>query len=207
MNGVKKYLYLGIGLFTATLAVSLYVSVKEKKAIERKWEDAAMNAKSYGSLFSNSINRNAAFRLTIKQLENSNDSIFKELEATRKELKVKDSKLRSLVYASSSFSKSDTIVLKDTLFRDPCIKADTILSDKWYSIKVGLHYPSTITVMPEFRSVKDIVVSARRETVNPPKKFFLFRWFQKKHTVLNIDVIERNPHVKDENCRYVEIIK
>lgn len=84
---------------------------------------------------------------------------------------------------------------------------DTLLYNEWYSVKVGLKYPSTIIVKPEYKSVKNIAISTKRETVNPPKKFFLLRWFQKKHTVLHIDIIEKNPYVQNQNCRYVEIIK
>ena len=82
-----------------------------------------------------------------------------------------------------------------------------MLSDEWYSIRVGLRYPSMVAVKPEFKSVKNIIVSAKKETVNPPKRFFLFRWFQRKQVVLNVDVVEKNPYVQSENNRYVEIIR
>lgn len=207
MNVMRKYIYIGIAIVVAALIASLYVTIKKKRAIEKELKNATMNVKTYSNMFSTSQNKNAAFKLTVEQLEQSNDSVFNELNAVRNDLKVKDSKLQSLMHLSSSFSKTDTIILKDTLFRDNSISADTLLSDEWYSVKVGLHYPSTITVSPEFRSMKNIVVSSKRETINPPKKFFLLRWFQKKHTVLNIDVVEKNPYVKDESSRYVEIIK
>jgi hypothetical protein len=81
------------------------------------------------------------------------------------------------------------------------------MGDKWYQLSLGLEYPSMITVKPYFKSEKHIVVSSKKETVNPPKKFFLFRWFQKKHVIIHVDVIEKNPYVSDENSRYVEIMK
>ena len=84
---------------------------------------------------------------------------------------------------------------------------DTLLYDNWYSVRIGLSYPSTVTVEPQFESEKHIVVSTKKETVNPPKKFFLFRWLQKKHTVLKVNVVEKNPYVQNEDSRYVEIIK
>ena len=140
-------------------------------------------------------------------MEHSNDSILQKLNATREELKVKDSKLQSMQYVTSGFSKADTIVYRDTLFKETVLLLDTLLSDEWYSLKVGLRYPSTIAVEPEFKSEKHIVVSTKRETVNPPKKFFLLRWFQKKQTVLNIDVVEKNPYVEQQTNRYVEIVR
>lgn len=194
-------------LLIPILTVALILTVKSRGKIEKRWKESTENVKSYSELFSNSENKNRGFKLTIDQLQYFNDSILRELNETRESLKVKDSKLKSLQYLSSTFIKYDTLIIKDTLFKDPQIQVDTVLSDEWYSIRIGLKYPSTVTVNPMFRSVKHIVVSSKRETINPPKKFFLFRWFQKKHTVLNIDVIEKNPYMKEQNSRYIEIIK
>ena len=207
MEKIKKYIHIGMTLLIPILTVALILTVKSRGKIEKRWKESTENVKSYSELFSNSENKNRGFKLTIDQLQYFNDSILRELNETREALKVKDSKLKSLQYLSSTFIKYDTLIIKDTLFKDPQIQIDTILSDEWYSIRIGLKYPSTITVNPMFRSVKHIVVSSRRETVNPPKKFFLFRWFQKKHTILNIDIIEKNSYIKEQNSRYIEIIK
>lgn len=208
MNKNIKY-FLICGLILSVLSViNNYYLVKSKLSADKKWKEAVENAKAYSELFSNSENKNRAFKLTIDQLKSSNDSIFKELNEARKELKVKDSKLKSLLYVSSSFSKVDTITLKgDTIFKDSHINIDTLLSDEWYSVKVGLKYPSTVTVEPTFKSIKYIVVSAKKETVNPPKRFFLFRWFQKKQIRLNVDVVEKNPYVQNQDNRFVEIVR
>lgn len=202
-----KYIYLGISILMIVLFVSIYALFSTKRSTDKKWKEAVENAKAYSELFSNSENKNRAFKLTIDQLKNSNDSIFQELNEARKELKVKDSKLKSLQYVSSSFSKVDTITLRDTIFRDSHVNIDTLLSDDWYSVKVGLKYPSTVTVEPTFKSIKFIVVSAKKETVNPPKRFFLFRWFQKKQIRLNVNVVEKNPYVQNQDNRFVEIVR
>lgn len=203
-----KYIYLGVAILMVVLFVSIYTLFNTKRSADKKWKEAIENAKAYSELFSNSEDKNRAFKLTIDQLKNSNDSIFKELNDARKELKVKDSKLKSLQYVSSSFSKVDTITLKgDTIFKDSHVNIDTLLSDEWYSVKVGLKYPSTVTVEPTFKSIKYIVVSAKKETVNPPKRFFLFRWFQKKQIRLNVDVVEKNPYMQNQDNRFVEIVR
>lgn len=208
MNKNIKY-FLICGLVLSVLSViNNYYLVKSKLSADKKWKEAVENAKAYSELFSNSEDKSRAFKLTIDQLKNSNDSIFKVLNEARKELKVKDSKLKSLQYVSSSFSKVDTITLKgDTIFKDSHVNIDTLLSDEWYSVKVGLKYPSTVTVEPTFKSIKYIVVSAKKETVNPPKRFFLFRWFQKKQIRLNVDVVEKNPYVQNQDNRFVEIVR
>ena len=207
MEKIKKYIHIGMTLLIPILTVALILTVKSRGKIEKRWKESTENVKSYSELFSNSENKNKGFKLTIDQLQYFNDSILRELNETREALRIKDSKLKSLQYLSSTFIKYDTLIIKDTLFKDPQIQVDTVLSDEWYSIRLGLKYPSTVTVNPMFRSIKHIVVSSRKETINPPKKFFLFRWFQKKHTVLNIDVIEKNPYMKEQNSRYIEIIK
>lgn len=204
---MKSYLYIGIALFGITSVIIIGVLLNKRSETEKKWKEAVENAKAYNELFSNSKNKNRAFKLTIEQLKNFNDSIFQELNKTRKELKVKDSRLKSLQYISSSFSKVDTITLRDTIFKDSHVNIDTLLSDDWYSVKVELKYPSTVIVEPIFKSIKYIVVSAKKETVNPPKRFFLFRWFQKKQIRLNVNVVEKNPYVQSQDNRFLEIVK
>ena len=204
MRQIRKYIYTVI---IALMAFTLIITLKGKRAMEKKWKDAMVNVKAYDEQYSTTIDKSRALKLTIDQLKYSNDSIVKELDMTRRELKVKDSKLKSLQYLSSEFTKTDTITMRDTIFRSREINIDTLLSDEWYSVGVGLKYPSSVTATPRFRSVKSIVVYSKRETVNPPKKFFLFRWFQKRHTVLNVKVMEKNPYVKNQDNKFIEIVR
>lgn len=204
---IKTGIYIGVTVLVVGLGISLAYSLVRCRNLEKQWETAMGNVKAYSDQCSTLQNSNRAFKLTIDQLESSTDSVFQELNAVRKELRIKDSKLQSMQYVSSTFARADTIVLKDTVFKDSSVKVDTVLSDEWYSVKVKLEYPSMVAVKPEFKSMKNIVVSVKRETVNPPKKFFLWRWFQKRHNVVRVDVVEKNPYVKDENNRYVEIVK
>lgn len=106
----------------------------------------------------------------------------------RKELKIKDKDLKQMQYLLSEATKKDTIVFRDTLFREPTLDIDTIIGDKWYSIRLGLKYPNLITTNPTFISEKYIIVNKKKETINPPKKFFLFRWFQRKHWVMEVNI-------------------
>lgn len=195
-------------LFLAML-IALVLTSKYSAELKEKWETAMGNIKSYDSLLSAEKKKNAAFQLTVEQLEYFNDSILKALDETRKELNIKDKNLKALQQVISSFRKTDTIRITqvDTLFRDPSLALDTLLGDEWYSLRLGLKYPSMIAVQPDFKSEKHIIVSVKKETVNPPKKFWLFRLFQKKHKVLQVDVVEKNPYVENESSRYIEIIK
>lgn len=204
---MKKYFYIGIIILIGVLSLQLYLEKKYNKSLEESWKNATENTKTYSELFSNSDSKNRAYKLSIEQLNSSKDSIFQQLCKVKEELKIKDSRLQSLQYMASSYSKVDTITFTDTLFKDPQVKVDTLISDNWYSVKLGLEYPATIVVQPTFKSKRVVAVSMKKETVNPPKKFFLFRWFQKKQYVLNVDVIEENPYVENMDNRYVEIVK
>lgn len=204
-----KYLDMNKWLILAviSLGIALFASMKQSINANKKWEIAMANVKAYSKMLSEEEGKSTAYQLTIDQLKYYQDSILKKLNDTRKELGIKDKRLEAMQYVASSFVKADTIVYRDTIFREPSFAMDTLLGDEWYKIELGLKYPSTVTVKPEFKSEKHIVVSTKKETVNPPKKFFLFRWFQKKHLVLKVDVVEKNPYVDGETSRYVEIIR
>lgn len=202
---MKKYFI--FGAVVLVLIAALVVSFHYNSGIKDKLDVANANLKAYDALLSTEKKQNIAHQLTIDQLNYFNDSVLNELNETRKELKIKDKNLKALQSVHSVFTRVDTLVLNDTIFKEPSFALDTLIGDDWYSLQLGLKFPSTIAAKPTFKSDKHIIVSVRKETVNPPKKFFLFRWFQKRHTVLRVDVVEKNPYVTDENSRYVEIIK
>lgn len=180
---------------------------KQVKYSNNKWERAEANVKAYSALNAKADEKNIALQLTVEQLGYFKDSVLQELDKTRRQLKIKNKNLKAVQSVSSVFTKADTVTLRDTIFKEPTLFVDTVMGDKWYNVNIGLKYPSTITVKPYFKSEKHIIISAKRETVNPPKKFFLFRWFQRKHTVVHVDVVEKNPYVDAESSRYVEIVK
>ena len=200
---MKKWLAIAV----VVLFASLCVAVRQALQAESKWKTAMANVKAYDQELQDSKNKSTAYQFTIDQLETYQDSIVRILNETREELKIKDKKLQSVQYVATVFEKIDTLILQDTIFKEPEFSLDTVLSDKWYKLELGLKYPSTIAVKPEFKSEKHIVVSTKKETVNPPKKFFLFRWFQKKHNVLRVDVIEKNPYTTEEVSKYIDIVK
>ena len=189
------------------LGLALLTSWKYNKDAQKKWETAMANIKAYDSELSGLKEKSTAYQLTINQLKYSKDSVLKKLEETRKELKIKDKNVQSVQYIESTFTKTDTILMRDTLFKEPSLSLDTLFGDRWYKIRLGLHYPSSITIQPEFKSEKHIIVSTKKETVNPPKKLFLFRWFQKKHTVLKVDVVEKNPYIDNSNSRFIKVVR
>ena len=200
---MKKYIIILILILIGAVAYLSY----QNRQLTTKYETSIENVKAYDAQLSGLEGDNRVLKLTVEQLNYFNDSIIKKMKVVQKELGIKDKRLQQLQYEASHAQRTDTIILKDTLFRDPQLKLDTIVGDKWFKTNLHLEFPSTIALSPEIELERYTFINGKRETVNPPKKFFLFRWFQKKMTVVTVTVKEKNPYVKNKESRYVEIIK
>lgn len=204
---VKEYIRIGIVILISLLAVSTYTLYNRNQDLKEGISVSMSNQKAFIAENSSLKEENRVFKFTVEQLNYYNDSILQKMNDVRKELKIKDKDLKQMQYLLSEATKKDTIVFRDTLFREPTLDIDTIIGDKWYSIRLGLKYPNLITTNPTFISEKYIIVNKKKETINPPKKFFLFRWFQRKHWVMEVNIKEKNPYIKEVNNKFVEIIE
>ena len=200
---MKKYIIILILILVGAVAYLSY----QNKQLTTKYETSIENIKAYDAQLSGLKDNNRVFKLTIDQLNYSNDSIINRMKEVQKELGIKDKRLQQLQYEASHAQRTDTITLKDTLFRDPQLRLDTIVGDKWFKTNLHLEFPSTIALKPEIELERYTFINGKRETVNPQKKFFLFRWFQKKHTVVEVNVREMNPYVKNKTQRFIQIIE
>lgn len=199
---MKKFI---IGLIVL-LVCSLIYMVHQNRTLTAKYETSIENIKAYDSQLSGLNNSNKVFKLTIDQLNYFKDSILIKMNEVRKELNIKDSKIKQMQYKLSHVEKPDSVILKDTVFVES-FKLDTIIGDEWANNHIIMSYPNKIKITPRFKLESFLFVDAKRETIKPPKKFFLFRWFQKRHTVLNITVKENNPYVETDRQKFIEIIK
>ena len=204
---VKKYIRIGIVILVSLLSISVYTLYTYNQKLKEETATLISNQKAFIAENSSLKEENRVFKFTVEQLNYYNDSILQKMNNIRKELKIKDKNLKQLQYLLSVSTKKDTVLFTDTIFRDKSLALDTIIGDKWYNIRLGLKYPNLIYTEPTFTSEKYIIVNKKRETVNPPKKFFLFRWFQRKHWVMEVHIKEKNPYIKEINNKFVEIIK
>lgn len=187
------------------LGIGIYIW-NERQDLKKEVCTLRNNQKAFIAENSSLKDESRAFKFTIEQLNYYNDSILQKMNDVRKELKIKDKNIKQLQYLLSVSTKKDTVLFTDTIFRDKSLALDTIIGDKWYNIRLGLKYPNLIYTEPTFTSEKYIIVNKKKETVNPPKKFFLFRWFQRKHWVMEVHIKENNPYIKEIDNKFVEII-
>lgn len=134
-----------------------------------------------------------AYKFSIEQLEYLNDSIINDLNNTRRELKIKDDEILQMQKIKTEIITKDSIYFKDTIFRDNFIKLDTIIKDQWYTLAVQLE-PNKLSIQAKYTSDLNIFAHSSKEIIGTPKKCFIGRWFQKKHKVIRVDVIDKNPH-------------
>ena len=204
---IRKYIGITALALIFVLGVTTYIQHKKVKSLNIELSISKSNEKAFIEENNELKDRNLAFKFTIDQINYLNDSLITKMNEVRKELKIKDRDLKQMQYLLSTAQKTDTIVFRDTLFRDRNLQIDTLLGDSWYNIKLGLSYPNLITTTPTFKSEKYIVTSSRKETIKPPKKCAIFRWFQKKHKVVEVIIHEKNPYITNKETRFIEIVE
>ena len=133
-------------------------------------------------------------------------ALDKKLTATMKELKVKDNKIKDLQYQLTQASRTDTITVTDTIFRED-VSIDTTFGDAWYNMHLQLKYPSTIITAPTFNSEQYVYIYNTKVYNTKPSKCFFINWFKKKHTVTEVRVEEKSPYINIIQQKFIEINK
>lgn len=200
---MKKYTYIIIAL-VILCGFGIFKSIEYSK-LSRKYDTAIQNNKAYESQLDILNEENKVFQFTIEQLEYLNDSTIKELDSVRKELKIKDSKIKQMGKIKEYVYVTDSITVHDTIFKDPEFVLDTMLGDEWYLNNIHLKYPNEISSSVAIKTDQSVFLHTTRETINPPKKTWLGRLFQKKHDVYNVTVVEHNPYANIKENKFVII--
>lgn len=146
------------------------------------------------------------YQMSINDLMSSKDSIDKKLMQVAEELKIKTKSIESLQYREKVIYKSDTIHTTDTIFK-PEVHIDTLLSDSWYKMNIKLDYPSSIIVSPQFNSEEYVIVNTKKEYYKTPSKLFFIRWFQRKYTVVEVNVEEKSPYIINKQSKFIKVLK
>lgn len=171
---------------------SLLVATNNNKAYEAERDSLKDNA--------------IQFQFTAEQLNHSNDSLINKLNDIRRQLKIKDKQINELQYFASTTQKRDSIVVHDTIFQKGVV-LDTLLGDDWSSLAIHAEYPNVLNADYSFKNSTVVVMHDSRVTVDPPKKCWLLRLFQKKQTIVEIDVVQENPYCTNEEQKFVKVIK
>lgn len=204
---LKSWIYIG----AAVLILAMIGTITfQASRIDSLKEDLSISIANEKALFAerDSLEKGArVLHMSIEQLNYVNDSIVRKMNHVKNELGIKDKEIQELQYQLSEASRKDTIIFRDTLFRDPELQIDTTIGDRWYNVKLSLEYPSTIAVAPSFTSERYTNMYLKKETVKPPKKCKFLQFFQRKHRVMVVEIKEENPYIEVKEERYIKIIE
>ena len=204
---MKKYIYYFVVLLIVTLSVLVGIAINNSNKYLEDIKTYDNNFKALTLKADSLKNQTIVYQFNIEQLEYINDSIMDRLNATRKDLEIKDKNLKQLQYILSEGNIKDTVTFKDTIFRDSHIPIDTTLGDYWYSLNIKATSPSSLEYGIKYKSELEVYMYDTREYVGTPKKCFLGRLFQKKYNMTRVTVVDNNPYAEIKNKKFYFINK
>ena len=198
----KFIIYLGILFVLAATIAGMGVHIK---TLKQEVSYACNNAKAW-MLEADSLQKTALmFKMSSDELELATDSLSTKLKKVLKDNKIKAEKIQSLQYQLENISKTETIYVRDTIFKSPDFVLDTCIMDKWSKTCLHMQYPNEVSINTQFTNEKYIICNYRKEPIKP-KKCKIASWFARKHTVVEITVVDENPYVTTPKQRFIEII-
>lgn len=206
LDAMKKYLYVTLISIAIFISGAFVHKRSELKKYKRLYDKELQNVEAYRASNSGLKEDIRQYQMTMSDLRSSKDSIDRKLSKVIDELKIKDKKIEYLQYQTKTIYKTDTVQMQDTIFV-PEAHVDTLIGDEWYNLRLKLDYPSTIIATPTFNSEQYVIINTKKEYNSKPSKLFFVRWFQKKHTVVEVNVEEKSPYITNKENKFIKILK
>lgn len=206
MSNLKLWI---VGILIATfigLGVAIKIQYNKIKELNTELLVSTNNNKAYEAERDSLKDNSVQFQFTIDQLNHSKDSLIEKINDIRKQVKVKDKQISELQYFASVSNKRDSIIVRDTIFQKG-VALDTTISDDWSKLAIRAEYPNLLDVDYSFKNETLVIMHDSRVTVDPPKKCWLARLFQKKQTIVEIDVVQENPYCENKSQKFIKIVK
>lgn len=206
MSNLKLWI---VGILIATfigLGVAIKIQYNKIKELNTELLVSTNNNKAYEAERDSLKDNSVQFQFTIDQLNHSKDSLIEKINDIRKQVKIKDKQISELQYFASVSNKRDSIIVRDTIFQKG-VALDTTISDEWSKLAIRAEYPNLLDVDYSFKNETLVIMHDSRVTVDPPKKCWLARLFQKKQTIVEIDVVQENPYCENKSQKFIKIVK
>lgn len=195
-------------ILISTIAVALVVfiicTINSLKKYKTLYDRELQNVEAYQLDNSKLKGEVRQYKMTIDDLYASNDSLDQALLETMEKLKISNRKIKEMQYQSTQITKIDTVNCVDTIFVENT-NIDTTFGDEWYKMRLQLKYPSTVITEPTFNSEQYVYIYNKKVYNKKPSKIFFIRWFQKKHTVTEVKVEEKNPYIKLLKQKFIKV--
>lgn len=204
---MKKWIYIIFSILLSLFILYFINTVKNNKKLRGEIDIYNQNIETLLHTRDTLEISNRALLINTDLLNDSNDSLIRELNKIRKDIKIKEKEIESLHKINLIGNKKDSLIVRDTIFRDKSVNIDTTIRNKWSAVNIKLEYPSTIKVDITMMSDLSIFTYNRKEPIKKPKKTKLGRFFQKKRKVLEVEVVENNPNIVIKQNKFIKIIK
>lgn len=185
------------------LIIALSISIGQNNRYKDEISIYDNNFKALNLEIDSLKNKAVAYQFDIEQLEYINDSIVDRLNTTRKELGIKDKTIQQMHYLLTEGNIKDSVVFKDTIFRDNFIKIDTTIGDAWYNLNIKASSPNALSYNISYTSELEMFAYKDKTYVGIPKKCFIARWFQKKHNIIRVTVKDNNPYATIKDRKFI----
>lgn len=199
-----KRLIIEIFIVLAAISAIMFYQ-KQINNLKTSLDYAENNVKAYASLNDSITQNNRVFSLKIEDLTRLNDSLFLEMKSVSNRLKMREDRIRQMQYMMDSYNKTDTVIVRDTIFRETGFKLDTLFGDEWGKTRLQLEHPNTIIVCHSYTNKKHVIFASYKEPVKG-RKWFLPRWFTRKRTYVEATVVDENPYVETKETRFIECL-
>lgn len=204
---MKKWIYIIFSILLSLFILYFINTIKNNKKLRGEIDIYNQNIETLLHTRDTLEISNRALLINTDLLNYSNDSLIRELNKIRKDIKIKEKEIESLHKINLIGNKKDSLIVRDTIFRDKSVNIDTTIRDKWSAVNIKLEYPSTIKVDITMMSDLSIFTYNRKEPIKKSKKTKLGRFFQKKRKVLEVEVVENNPNIVIKQNKFIKIIK
>ena len=206
MGNLKFYIIGALVAILIGLGMATKIQYNKIKELNAELLVSTNNNKAYEAERDSLRNNAIQFQFTMDQLKHSKDSLINRINEIRKQVNAKDKQITELQYFASVTQKRDSVVVHDTIFQKGVV-LDTLLGDDWSQLAIRAEYPNILNVDYSFKNETLVVMHDSRVTVDPPKKCWLARLFQKKQTIVEIDVVQENPYCVNKEQKFIQIVK
>lgn len=134
---MKKNIIVLVSIVASCIFVFAFLSIRYDK-INDKYDVAMQNNKAYEQQLVQLQEEKKVFQFTIDQLNYVNDSSIRVMDSMRRQLNIKNNKIKMMGRLRERVFITDTISTHDTIFRDVGFVLDTTLGDEWYTNNLHL---------------------------------------------------------------------
>ena len=138
---MKDKLLITLFALIILLCAALFYFVCKCDRVANERDQYASLTKSYSRVIMDSDNERTVFRMRISDLEVTGDSLICVLDSMRRQIGIRDKRLREMHHRVTYVERTDTIYLSDSIFISGL---DTTIPDGWVSTHLKIEVQNKI---------------------------------------------------------------